>query len=86
MAWRYLRLFRRRDFRPQSLPLPEEQLSSAGFDRGRDQRSNRPALHRMARGFGDFTVTTAWRTAHPYFDVVQNKLVEQRASAARTAL
>jgi len=35
-------------------------------------------------GFGDFTVTTAVADQHTlYFDVVQNKLVEQRASAAK---
>jgi len=35
-------------------------------------------------GFGDFTVTTAVADQHTlYFDVAQNKLIEQRASAAK---
>jgi YidC/Oxa1 family membrane protein insertase len=35
-------------------------------------------------GFGDFTVTSAVANQHTlYFDVTQNKLVEQRASAAK---
>jgi YidC/Oxa1 family membrane protein insertase len=35
-------------------------------------------------GFGDFTVTSAVANQHTlYFDVAQNKLVEQRASAAK---
>src|SRR5208337_5151306 len=35
-------------------------------------------------GFGDFTVTSAVANQHTlYFDLAQNKLVEQRASAAK---
>jgi len=46
-----------------------------------------PHMIEWRGGFGDFTVTTAVADQHTlYFDVAQNKLIEQRASAARTAL
>jgi YidC/Oxa1 family membrane protein insertase len=43
-----------------------------------------PHMIEWRGGFGDFTVTTAVADQHTlYFDVAQNKLIEQRASAAK---
>ncbi|MGA2269394.1 MAG: membrane protein insertase YidC [Bryobacteraceae bacterium] len=43
-----------------------------------------PHMIQWRGGFGDFTVTSAVANQHTlYFDVAQNKLVEQRASAAK---
>ena len=43
-----------------------------------------PHLIEWRGGFGDFTVTSAVANQHTlYFDVTQNKLVEQRANAAK---
>ena len=86
---RHLRVLRRPHHGAQDLPLPEEQLPVAGLRPKSPSTASRvPSMIEWRGGFGDLTVANppANRAARCYFNVADNKLVEQtRQARPRTA-